>query len=67
MISLFSQQNEDYGRVIFLTSVFRLVLTVHLRSIIKCNYGVRFDGPYGVDYMLEGLTKEVQKRMERSV
>ena len=29
----------------------------------ECNYGVRFDGPYGVDYMVEGLAKEVQKRM----
>ena len=25
---------------------------------------MRFDGPYGVDYMIEGLCKEVQKRME---
>lgn len=30
----------------------------------KCNYGVRFDGPYGVQYMVEGLAKEVQKRMQ---
>ena len=29
----------------------------------ECNYGVRFDGPYGVDYMMDGLAKEVQKRM----
>jgi DNA repair protein REV1 len=29
----------------------------------ECNYGVRFDGPYGVDYMLAGLSKEVEKRM----
>eukprot|EP00978_Attheya_sp_CCMP212_P012208 scaffold30384_cov53-Attheya_sp.AAC.6 len=32
--------------------------------VLKCNYGVRFDGPYGVDYMVTGLAKEVQKRME---
>ena len=30
----------------------------------ECNYGVRFDGPYGPDYMLQGLAKEVEKRME---
>lgn len=30
----------------------------------QCNYGVRFDGPYGVEYLIEGLCKEVQKRME---
>ena len=30
----------------------------------ECNYGVRFDGPYGVDYMMHGLAKEIQKRME---
>jgi len=29
----------------------------------ECNYGVRFDGPYGVDYMIRGLAAEVQKRM----
>ena len=29
----------------------------------ECNYGVRFDGPYGVDYLITGLAKEVQKRM----
>ena len=29
----------------------------------ECNYGVRFDGPYGVDYMMQGLAAEVQKRM----
>jgi DNA repair protein REV1 len=29
----------------------------------ECNYGVRFDGPYGVDHMIEGLAKEVEKRM----
>ena len=29
----------------------------------ECNYGVRFDGPYGVDYMMMGLAKEVEKRM----
>jgi len=29
----------------------------------ECNYGVRFDGPYGVDYMMQGLAKEVESRM----
>ena len=29
----------------------------------ECNYGVRFDGPYGVDYMIEKLAAEVSKRM----
>jgi DNA repair protein REV1 len=25
----------------------------------ECNYGVRFDGPYGIDHFMEGLAKEV--------
>ena len=29
----------------------------------ECNYGVRFDGSYGVNYMMKGLGKEVNKRM----
>ena len=29
----------------------------------ECNYGVRFDGPYGVEYMMQGLAKEVESRM----
>lgn len=29
----------------------------------ECNYGVRFDGPYGVDHMVEGLCREVEHRM----
>lgn len=29
----------------------------------QCNYGVRFNGPYGVDHMMKGLAKEVEKRM----
>ncbi|KAL3768046.1 hypothetical protein ACHAW5_001433 [Stephanodiscus triporus] len=29
----------------------------------ECNYGVRFNGPYGVDYMMQGLAKEVHSRM----
>jgi len=29
----------------------------------ECNYGVRLNGPYGVDYMMMGLAKEVEKRM----
>jgi DNA repair protein REV1 len=30
----------------------------------ECNYGVRFNGPFGPDYMLKGLSKEVEKRMK---
>ena len=30
----------------------------------QCYYGVRFDGPYGVGHMIEGLAKEIEKRME---
>lgn len=30
----------------------------------ECNYGVRFDGPYGPEYMLKGLSAEVEKRMK---
>ncbi|MGK3740807.1 MAG: DNA repair protein REV1 [Bacillariaceae sp.] len=30
----------------------------------ECNYGVRFDGPFGIDHFMEGLAKEVEKRME---
>mmetsp|Transcript_10878 Transcript_10878/g.16240 ORF Transcript_10878/g.16240 Transcript_10878/m.16240 type:complete len:1078 (-) Transcript_10878:6-3239(-) len=29
----------------------------------ECNYGVRFNGPYGVDHMMKGLAKGVEKRM----
>eukprot|EP00804_Cyclotella_cryptica_P019959 CCRYP_007848-RB/>CCRYP_007848-RB protein AED:0.23 eAED:0.23 QI:295/1/1/1/0.6/0.5/6/2116/1238 len=29
----------------------------------ECNYGVRFDGLYGPDYMIKGLADEVEKRM----
>ena len=29
----------------------------------ECNYGVRFDGPFGVDHMVEGLCREVEHRM----
>ncbi len=40
-------------------------VTPALRKSIsaECNYGVRFDGPYGVDYMVKGLAREVKKRM----
>mmetsp|Transcript_42863 Transcript_42863/g.103649 ORF Transcript_42863/g.103649 Transcript_42863/m.103649 type:complete len:1291 (-) Transcript_42863:64-3936(-) len=30
----------------------------------ECNYGVRLDGPYGIDHFFKCLSKEVQKRME---
>jgi DNA repair protein REV1 len=30
----------------------------------ECNYGVRFDGPYGMDHFMKGLATEVQRRME---
>ena len=29
----------------------------------ECNYGVRFDGQYGPDNMMMGLSREVEKRM----
>jgi hypothetical protein len=29
----------------------------------ECNYGVRFDGEYGIDHALSGIAEEVQKRM----
>jgi DNA repair protein REV1 len=32
--------------------------------IFQCNYGVRFDGPYGIDFFMRGLANEVHKRME---
>ena len=32
--------------------------------ILQCNYGVRFDGRYGVDYMMKGLADEVERRMQ---
>jgi len=31
----------------------------------QSNYGVRFDGPYGIDYMMNGIAKEVAKRCLR--
>ena len=33
-------------------------------SGLQCNYGVRFDGPYGIDYFMNGLATEVERRME---
>ncbi len=30
----------------------------------ECNYGVRFDGPYGIEHFMNGLASEVAKRME---
>ena len=43
----------------------RPVKAVERKTIgAECNYGVRFDGDYGVDYMIQGLAKEIQKRME---
>ena len=42
----------------------RPVAPVQRKSIgAECNYGVRFNGPYGVDYMISCLAKEVEKRM----
>ena len=32
----------------------------------ECNWGVRFNGPFGVDYMMQGLAKEVQNRMVKA-
>ena len=34
-------------------------------QIPQCNYGVRFDGPYGVDHMIRGLCQEVERRMNK--
>mmetsp|Transcript_22627 Transcript_22627/g.28987 ORF Transcript_22627/g.28987 Transcript_22627/m.28987 type:complete len:105 (-) Transcript_22627:150-464(-) len=31
----------------------------------ECNYGVRFDGPYGIDNIMNGIVKEVEKRCLR--
>mmetsp|Transcript_10273 Transcript_10273/g.25802 ORF Transcript_10273/g.25802 Transcript_10273/m.25802 type:complete len:614 (-) Transcript_10273:73-1914(-) len=43
----------------------RTITPVERKTIgAECNYGVRFDGPYGIDHFMEGLAKEVQKRME---
>lgn len=43
----------------------RAVSPVERKTIgAECNYGVRFDGPYGIDHMMKGLAKEVAKRME---
>ena len=43
----------------------RLVKAAERKSIgAQCYYGVRFDGPYGVGHMIEGLAKEIEKRME---
>jgi hypothetical protein len=42
----------------------RPVTPVLRKSIsAECNYGVRFDGPYGIDYMIKGLASELTKRM----
>jgi Nucleotidyltransferase/DNA polymerase involved in DNA repair len=42
----------------------RLVKAGERKTIgAECNYGVRFDGPYGVDHMIRGLAKEVERRM----
>ncbi|KAL7553046.1 hypothetical protein ACHAWF_016292 [Thalassiosira exigua] len=42
----------------------RAVTPVMRKSIgAECNYGVRFDGPYSVEYMIQGLAKEVEARM----
>ena len=43
----------------------RAITPVERKTIgAECNYGVRFDGPYGIDHFMEGLAKEVEKRME---
>ena len=43
----------------------RPVKPVRRKTIgVECNYGVRFDGPYGVNDMVQGLAKETQNRME---
>jgi DNA repair protein REV1 len=53
-IFLFTQGKDD-----------RPITPVERKTIgAECNYGVRFDGPYGIDHFMEGLAKEVEKRME---
>lgn len=43
----------------------RQVKAVERKTIgAECNYGVRFDGPYGIDHFMKGLANEVEKRME---
>lgn len=43
----------------------RSITPVERKTIgAECNYGVRFDGPYGIDHFMEGLAREVEKRME---
>lgn len=32
--------------------------------LFQCNYGVRFDGPYGVYHFMLGLANEIMRRME---
>ena len=45
----------------------RIVSPAIRKSIgAECNYGVRFDGPYGIDYMMNGLAKEVHSRMAKA-
>jgi len=42
----------------------RSVIPAARQSIgAECNYGVRFDGPYGVSHMISKLAAEVNKRM----
>ena len=43
----------------------RKVTPVERKTIgAECNYGVRFNGQYGIDHFMEGLSKEVEKRMD---
>lgn len=44
------------------------IVTPAIRKSIgaECNYGVRFDGPYGIDYMMNGLAKEIHSRMTKA-
>ena len=44
----------------------REVKAVERKTIgAECNYGVRFDGPYGIDHFVTGLATEVSRRMEK--
>ena len=44
------------------------IVTPAIRKSIgaECNYGVRFDGPYGIDHMMNGLAKEIHSRMTKA-
>jgi DNA repair protein REV1 len=50
----------SYNSLLSYSSTFRSTSKIFL----QCNYGVRFDGPYGIEHFMRGMADEVQKRME---